>query len=237
MELSEEPVAGERLPGLKWLLYAAQLLGALSLILIAVMGALFGGYTGPSDPKKWFNWHPLLMTLGLLLLQGESIIIYRVLRNKPKFQLKIVHAALHAIAFALMVVSLQAVFDSHNLANPPYANMYSLHSWIGLGACILFAAQLLFGFLAFLFPQLRESRRKKLMPFHTFGGIVIFHLTIMATLMGITEKLIFARNYSALEAPALVGNVFGVSITLFSIVVFYIVSQPDYKRVPLPIDS
>ena len=53
--------------------------------------------------------------------------------------MKFIHAGLNILAFILAVVSLVAVFDFHNAQNIP--NMYSLHSWAGLAAVILYAIQ------------------------------------------------------------------------------------------------
>lgn len=96
-------------------------------------------------------------------------------------------------ALLLASIGLKAAFDSHNLADPPIDNLYSLHSWIGLAAVIFFAAQWLFGFVAFLFPGLRHSLRASYMPLHVFAGLMIFGLATTAALMGLLEKAIFTK--------------------------------------------
>merc|ERR1712045_246514 len=90
-----------------------------------------------------FNWHPFLMTLSLIFLYGNGALIYRLIpaRNDDhKLKLKLGHAGIMMFAFILMVIGLQAAFDSHNLAVPPKPNMYTLHSWVGLLAAILFGS-------------------------------------------------------------------------------------------------
>lgn len=53
--------------------------------------------------------------------------------------MKFIHAGLNLLAFALVVISMVAVFDFHNSAKIP--NMYSLHSWLGLAAVLLYCLQ------------------------------------------------------------------------------------------------
>jgi cytochrome b-561 len=69
--------------------------------------------------------------------------------------------------------------------------MYSLHSWVGLTAVILFGLQWVFGFVSFLFPKLSDGLRATYLPHHKFWGIAIFVLVCAAALMGITEKAFF----------------------------------------------
>ena len=57
----------------------------------------------------------------------SGILTYRVLRNTKKYYLKWIHASIMVVSFVLAVVALKAVFDSHNLPDPPLANLYSLH--------------------------------------------------------------------------------------------------------------
>ena len=54
---------------------------------------------------------------------------------------KIVHAVLHILALVFIVIGMKAVFDAHYMNN--YTNMYTLHSWIGLSAVVLFGIQVM----------------------------------------------------------------------------------------------
>lgn len=49
------------------------------------------------------------------------------------------HGSLALGAFVLTVLGLAAVFHFHNSQGTP--NMYSLHSWMGLGTVLLFSCQ------------------------------------------------------------------------------------------------
>nr|CAD7412200.1 unnamed protein product [Timema cristinae] len=141
------------------------------------------------------------------------MMVYRAFRNNRKRRLKLVHMSINLLAFIIAVVALQAAFDSHN--NKKIPNIYSLHSWLGLGAVIIFAAQLanalvvlsstaedgeievriswVFGFVAFLFPELNASIRSAMMPVHIFFGLLAFVLSVATALIGLTEKAIFVR--------------------------------------------
>lgn len=117
--------------------------------------------------------------------------IYRAFRTVRKKALKLTHASIHLGAFILTVIALKTVFDSHNLATKPIPNMYSLHSWLGLGAVLIFSLQYVFGFVAYLLPSAKESLKVALMPIHIYFGVFGFGLAIASALMGLTEKAIF----------------------------------------------
>lgn len=117
--------------------------------------------------------------------------IYRGFRYTRKKPLKLTHAAIHGGAFFFTVIALVAVFDSHNLANPPIANLYSLHSWIGLSAVIVFGMQYVVGFVSFLYPTLPEAVKQTVMPAHRLFGVFGFVLAIAASLLGLSEKAFF----------------------------------------------
>lgn len=80
-----------------------------------------------------------------MIFYVSAILIYRGFRYARKRSLKVTHATIHALAFLFTVFGLVAVFDSHNYAVPKIPNLYSLHSWIGLCAVIMFALQYVAG--------------------------------------------------------------------------------------------
>lgn len=73
-----------------------------------------------------------------------GIVVYRLpwTWKCSKQMMKLIHAGLHVLAFILAVISVVAVFDFHNTKDIP--NMYSLHSWLGLTAVILYPTQVKF---------------------------------------------------------------------------------------------
>ena len=70
-----------------------------------------------------------------------GILIYRIFRDQRKRTVKIAHAIIMIVALLSAVIALIAVFDSHNLVDPPTANLYTIHSWVGISAVALFAFQ------------------------------------------------------------------------------------------------
>jgi len=181
----------------------------------------------------------MLMVLGLVFMYGNGILTYRLLRNERKKKLKLLHAGVMIASFLLAAVGLKAVFDSHNLADPPTANLYSLHSWMGLITVLLFGVQWLAGLITFLFPGLASHLRASYMPIHTSFGILIFVLACATSLLGITEKLIFSLkgDYGKRAPEGVMANWIGILIILFGVLVVYLATNIKYKRLQRPEDA
>merc|ERR1711879_398667 len=203
---------------------AVSLIGVTFVITTIVWAAVFKNGIKFSSTELGidFNWHPILMTISLLFLYGNGALIYRVIPAKNdghKLKLKIGHALTMMAAFVLMVIGLQAAFDSHNLARDkenkpaPKPNMYTLHSWVGILA-------------AFLFPKFSVDIRALLLPFHQYLGSAILVLATAAALLGHLEKSIWSnKEYSKYNPEAVLVNITGILIVLFVMGVTFILSK------------
>jgi len=228
----------------------AQITGFMAVVLMGIWtGHHLGGFAWQKNPGLEFNWHPLLMTIGMIYLYGNGILMYRMFRNERKRKLKLLHAGIMVTVFFLTVIALKAVFDSHNLkpcAKPseegdycPIPNLYSLHSWMGLITVILFLLQWLAGLITFLFPGLASHLRSSYMPIHVFFGLMIFISACATALLGITEKAIFklGSNYQERDPSGVVANWIGLLIVVFCAMVVYLVANPRFKRLTRPEDE
>lgn len=196
-----------------------------------------GGFAWDGSPLQ-FNWHPVLMVTGLVVLYGNGAVLYRVplTWGQNKLPWKLLHAALMLLALVLSILGLCAVFDFHNAKNIP--NLYSLHSWIGITATALFAIQWVVGMAGFLLPCSPISLRKLLKPVHVWMGGSILWLSIAACISGINEKLFFvlkgndsgSKPYANLPPEAVLGNSLGVLIVAFGLVVLKILFNHKWQR-------
>jgi cytochrome b-561 len=69
----------------------------------------------------------------------SAIMVYRVLPTSNHGTNKLIHLVLHGIALVLGAVGIYFAFKNHNESG--IANLYSLHSWIGIGTITLYGIQ------------------------------------------------------------------------------------------------
>ncbi|XP_061465777.1 lysosomal membrane ascorbate-dependent ferrireductase CYB561A3 isoform X2 [Rhineura floridana] len=193
-----------------------------------------GGFAWDGS-SQMFNWHPVLMVTGMLVLYGAAALVYRVPLSweGPKLPWKLLHAALTLAVFILVVLGLVAVFEFHN--KQEIANMYSLHSWLGLSAVLFFSCQWIMGFASFLLPWAPIWLRAFYKPIHVFFGTAILPLVVAACISGINEKLFFrlkspATPYSKLPAEAWFANILGMLILVFGLLILWSLATPAWKR-------
>jgi len=217
----------QNLNGFLPLIFICEICGLAVVIMTAVwMGVLQGKGFGWTK-ELVFYYHPMFMVLGMIFIYGNAILVYRVFRNSKKIRAKWLHAILNLLALILASVGLKAVFDGHNMNDKP--NMYSLHSWVGLGCVILFGCQWLLGFISFLFPKLPEALRSAIMPLHRSLGMIILGLAVGAAVMGITE--FNDGSYQTKRSSTMLGNFIGIIAIIFVSIVLFIVSWSEYRRI------
>ncbi|GAB1302186.1 Lysosomal membrane ascorbate-dependent ferrireductase CYB561A3 [Apodemus speciosus] len=221
-----------------WFYLSCMVLGSLGSMCILFttywMQYWRGGFAWDGTVRM-FNWHPVLMVSSMVVLYGAASLVYRLPSSwvGPKLPWKVLHAALHLLAFAFTVLGLIAVFRFHSHSN--ITHLYSLHSWLGITTVTLFACQWFLGFAVFLLPWASQWLRSLLKPVHVFFGASILSLSITSVISGINEKLFFVlknatKPYSSLPGEAVFANSTGLLVVAFGLLVLYILLASSWKR-------
>ncbi|CAG2181269.1 unnamed protein product, partial [Oppiella nova] len=160
-----------------------QVLGIVMITLCAVWTHNYLDGYSVATPQQVFNYHPLLMTIGMLFLNANGILIYRISRWLRFQRQKWIHFTVQTTALVVTLMGSYAVFHYHNAKDIP--NLYSLHSWLGLTAVSGFALSLLAAFFSFLYPGIDPVYRRLILPFHIFGGTANIVLTGAVAITGL----------------------------------------------------
>ncbi|RXG72074.1 cytochrome b reductase 1 [Armadillidium vulgare] len=225
-----------------FLVFLAEILLFGVLILSLVWVQFYqDGFGWRENVKKEFNLHPVLMITGFIFLMGHAMLVYRLFGCCNKLGAKLLHTILYLMAVPCIVVATIAVFDSHDLRNPPIPNLYSLHSWMGVVTIGLFALQLFVGFFSFwlllLCEQGTSSFRASLVPIHSSFGLITFMLAVATCVTGLTEKALFSLknpHYSTLPDEAYYYNAMAMALTALAIIMGYVLHNPKYPP-PSPV--
>ncbi|KAJ7971190.1 cytochrome B561-1 [Quillaja saponaria] len=193
-----------------------RVIGVIIMLLVLTWALHFrGGLALVSDNKDLiFNVHPVLMVIGLVLVNGEAMLAYKTFSGTKSFR-KTLHLTLQFLAFGLSLIGVWAALKFHN--DKGIDNFYSLHSWLGLACLLLFSIQWAAGFAAFWYPGGRRNSRVALLPWHVFFGVYIYALAIATAATGILEKLTFLqtnRVISRYSTEALLVNSLGILIVV-----------------------
>ena len=221
---------------------AAQIVGIALVILTGYWRGVFHhGFTFQGDALQQFNWHPFLLTTGLVFLYGNGMLIYRVFRYGAKKTLKVIHASIMLTSFILMVIALKAVFDSNNYNTDkngepdPLPHMKTLHSWMGIITATLFTTQWMIGYVMFLAPlNIASTIKSFYLSIHNWFGLFIFILACATVLLGVAEENIY-KGFDMRDGPeGYMMNVTSLLIIIFCALVTFLSINTKYKRQPLP---
>ncbi|KAI5442577.1 transmembrane ascorbate ferrireductase 2 [Lathyrus oleraceus] len=207
-------------------------IGVLIILLLLTWVLHFrGGLALFSDNKDLiFNVHPVLMVIGLVLINGEGMLAYKTVSGTKNFK-KTVHLALQFLALGLSIIGLWAAWKFHN--DKGIDNFYSLHSWLGLACLLLFFIQLAAGFATFWYPGGSRNSRVALMPWHVFFGTYIYALAIATTTTGLLEKATFLQTNNVISRysnEAILVNVLGILIVALGGFVILGLVTPTFNK-------
>ncbi|XP_074282132.1 transmembrane ascorbate ferrireductase 1-like [Silene latifolia] len=175
------------------LTFVVHVLAVVAAVMVLVWCISFrGGLAWDSSNKGLiFNIHPVLMLIGFIILGGEAIVSYKSLPFKKEVK-KVIHLVLHAIALILGIVGISAAFKFHNESS--ILNLYSLHSWLGIGIIVLYGIQWIYGLIIFFYPGGNPALKAESLPWHILFGIFVYVLAIANAAIGFLEKLTFLET-------------------------------------------
>ncbi|XP_051144973.1 probable transmembrane ascorbate ferrireductase 3 [Andrographis paniculata] len=203
----------------------AHLFGIIAIILLLVWLLHYreGIDLDSDNAYRVFNVHPFLMFFGFIFMAGQAMMAYKTVGAERQVK-KLVHMFFHLVAMVLGIVGLHAAFKFHDQAG--VTNLYSLHSWIGIGTFSLFCLQWLFGLVVFLFPGAPSETKARVHPWHISAGRALLFMAICAALTGLMEKVTYLRLQHHHEARVI--NFLGLAILLFGIFVDLSISLARY---------
>ncbi|EHA8587162.1 ascorbate-specific transmembrane electron transporter 2 [Cocos nucifera] len=219
--------------------YVAHVLAVAAAVMVLVWNIHFrGGLAFESTNKNLiFNVHPVLMTIGFIIMGSEALMSYKAFPGSREVH-KIVHLILHAIALVLGALGIYFAFKNHNESG--IANLYSLHSWVGLGTICLYGIQWIFGFVIFFFPGAAPNLKRNALPWHVFFGLFVYILALANAELGFLEKITFLQSTGLakygpeaflVNFTALVVILLGVSVVISVIAPAHIEDLHSYAAI------
>jgi len=161
------------------------------------------GYLGGFNwTNNTFNFHPVMMVGGLLVVGTEGMLAYRFWPFGHCMN-KIIHGCLHTIGLVMVIVGLIAAFLSHNSVTHGgmKPNLYTAHGFVGIFVVTLFFFQYIMGISAFVVPAIRTKIASAWVPLHRFLGTFCYFGALMAAGMGIAEKTGFNASPATYVQP------------------------------------
>ncbi|KAM0046496.1 putative ascorbate ferrireductase (transmembrane) [Helianthus debilis subsp. tardiflorus] len=121
-----------------------------------------GCYIDKNTELSWRDGnkvHPVLMVIGLLLLNGEAMLAYKTVSGTKGFK-KLIHLTLQFSALVVVAIGLWLLGSFTTIEG--FDNFYSLHSWLGLACLFLFASQWGAEFATFWYPGGSAKKKNEL---------------------------------------------------------------------------
>ncbi|XP_071487154.1 transmembrane ascorbate-dependent reductase CYB561-like [Diadema antillarum] len=217
------------------LVLLSQVLGLAGVILIATWLSEHGGGYDWECRSGIGGYHYLLMTIGMAFLYAEGILSFRVCHRLRLSYVaeKAVHATIQSIVIILIGIGIHAAFVCKDSRPTELAgkDMYSLHSWLGMGTIVLFFGQWIYGIvMTVALRRLDRSWQDRLLPNHAFFGLLVFALSIGSCVTGANEMAIyFVESYKQIVPAGHLANAYGICLVVFAAIVSFVAYRPDFQ--------
>ncbi|KAI0978146.1 hypothetical protein GJ496_011818 [Pomphorhynchus laevis] len=99
---------------------------------------LLGGYSW-RNADTVFNLHPLLTSLGFIIMPAMSMILLKLTKRvspETREKIKILHATLNGLGFFLCLIGITFAYKSKELKKNRH--LWTCHSWFGLGLTVCY---------------------------------------------------------------------------------------------------
>ncbi|VVC32415.1 Hypothetical protein CINCED_3A003785 [Cinara cedri] len=175
---------------------------------------------------QFSNWHYSLTTIGFIYLYANSMLMLQKNKNSD---VTLQYVMLHTFAFAVSALALYAIYANKETNKPKdskfyQGHLYSVHSWVGLCAALMFTVQWLSTVAAFVMPCLRNAG---LPPGRTFSLYTVF-VSSVALVTGINGHAIklLKGAYRTYSTESLILNGFGMLVMVFLFLIAFMVLKP-----------
>ena len=196
--------------------FALTFISILSFLLLTILVVLYKGGVALDVGSTLFNYHPLLMTMGLFLFPVHGMLVYRFV-PKSKLTQKIIHSD---IMFVGLLISLCGLTIAEvSLFHGEQYHLWSVHSWSGLLTICTFLGQFVLAFMAFSFP-IGLGWKARILALHKYGGILLTFLPVLTISLGISQSRSSEEIHgSPFNGEIIMGNVICVCIIVLAVLV------------------
>ncbi|KAI0565677.1 Eukaryotic cytochrome b561 [Gracilaria domingensis] len=136
--------------------------------------------------SRLFNWHPVLASGAVLAVLTPGVLVRPARRANDgtrDWRVKAVHGFCLVVAFVVLSVAISVAYSSHVQQNKP--NLYSLHSWLGIGTVFLMKGNIMAGLASSVFVRLRGVRL--LGTSHRLAGVLACLMAFVSATAGFAE--------------------------------------------------
>ena len=203
--------------------FALAFLSILSFLLLTLLVVLYKGGVAVDIGTTLFNYHPLLMTMGLFLFPVHAMLVYRFV-PKSKFTQKIIHSFVMFVGLFISIVGLSVAEVS--LFHGMRYHLWSAHSWFGLLTVCTFVGQFVFALIAISLP-IETDWKARFMEVHKCCGILLTFLPMLTILLGITQFRSGEEvNGSPFSGETIFGNVICFCLFILAVLVSSSIAGP-----------